>query len=622
MQITNNLEQLNNLSEAERNEVLKILEQMSEGGISSAYEKLKYADYKEVPVDIETFITSNQYLGKAWKLADGTLKIYPYWIDKLKELFPDNLSTNMNNAIFSGARGLGKSEIAVTCLLYLMHRVMCLKHPHDFFNLKPTEKICFAFMNITKTLAEEIGISKFQATVQMSPWFMERGTMSGRDTLMWNPPDFINIIVGSQSSHVIGQPIFACLLDEISFVRNQDIDRQKQIAMDIMDTAIGGMKTRFIHKGKNPTLMILASSKRTEKSFLEEHMKKKLADEGETKNTLIVDEPVWNIKPADTYSGKRFNVALGNKFLQSEIIPENADLNAYRNRGFKILDVPVEFRSEFLDDIDRALCDYAGISSSELSKYINGPRLSETKSSEYQNPFINDVLEIGNAPDDTNQYYDFFDLERVVQKYRSYPLFIHLDMSISGDKTGIAGVWITEKRPGINNDARELCFRLAFSVSIKAPKGYQVSFAKNREFVYWLKEQGFRICGITTDTYQNASTGQDFIAKGFNYETLSVDRVNNDRICLLGDSIINCPTGDKKIVDILPGDTVYSYNINTNESEVDTVVSWAHTDDVTEYYSIETEDGEIKCTPNHLILTQRGYVRADSLLESDFVVKI
>lgn len=63
-------------------------------------------------------------------------------------------------------------------------------------------------MNITKILAEEIGIAKFQATVQMSPWFMERGTLTGTSTIVWNPPDYINIIIGSQASHVIGQPIF------------------------------------------------------------------------------------------------------------------------------------------------------------------------------------------------------------------------------------------------------------------------------------------------------------------------------------------------------------------------------------------------------------------------------
>ncbi|MBO7697215.1 MAG: hypothetical protein J6Y28_04275 [Acholeplasmatales bacterium] len=47
----------------------------------------------------------------------------------------------------------------------MMYRVMCLKNPLEYFNLKPTEKLAFAFMNITKDLAYDIGVSKFQETV-------------------------------------------------------------------------------------------------------------------------------------------------------------------------------------------------------------------------------------------------------------------------------------------------------------------------------------------------------------------------------------------------------------------------------------------------------------------------
>ena len=213
------------------------------------------------------------------------------------------------------------SEIAVTIGLYLMHRLMCLKNPHEFLNLKPTEKVCFAFMNITMTLAEEVGISKFQETVKLSPWFMERGHLTGREIKIWNPPEFIDIILGSQASHLVGRPVYFAFFDEISFIKNMDISKQKKIAMDMIDTAIGGMKTRFIHRGKNPTVLVLASSKRTDKSFLEEHMKKKLRDEDES--ALIIDEPVWNIKPNDTYSGNKFYVAQGNRFLSSEIIPDD-----------------------------------------------------------------------------------------------------------------------------------------------------------------------------------------------------------------------------------------------------------------------------------------------------------
>ena len=63
-------------------------------------------------------------------------------------------------------------------------------------------------------------------------------------------------------------------------------------------------------------------------------------------------------------------------------------------------------------------------------------------------------------------------------------------MSISGDKTGIAGVFVLGKKPhqeGIP-DSKELYYQAAFSVAVKAPKGHQISFEKNRQFIYWLRE--------------------------------------------------------------------------------------------------------------------------------------
>ena len=54
-------------------------------------------------------------------------------------------------------------------------------------------------------------------------------------------------------------------------------------------------------------------------------------------------------------------------------------------------------------------------------------------------------MTVGNDPNDLAQYYDFFDMSRVPRELKSKPLYIHLDMSVSGDKTGLAGVWIRGK---------------------------------------------------------------------------------------------------------------------------------------------------------------------------------
>lgn len=321
--------------------------------------------------------------------------------------------------------------------------------------------------------------------------------------------------------------------DEVSFQQNQDVEKQKQKAMELISLVDARMQSRFMKGEKIPTLHILASSKRTEQSFLETYIETK--KQNNSKTTLIIDEPQWVVR-TDKISDRWFKVAVGNKFLNSEIIPLNAtkeDIQVYRDRGFSILDVPFGYYEKFVDDLDTALTECAGISITNSLRYISGVRWSEIKNTNRKNPFIKEVLEIGNGTDDTAQYSDFFDMSRVPAEWKSRPLFLHYDMSVSGDKTGIAGTWIVKKRVTKegNNQSNDLFFALAFSVAIKAPKGRQVSFEKNRQFAYWLRENGFNVKGVSSDTFQSYDTGQALKSKGFDYSILSVDRVT-DKVCL------------------------------------------------------------------------------------------
>lgn len=105
-----NMQELQGLSDEEKKVALQILNELSQKGKSQTYEELLYSDYAEIPVDIETFLREDRYLGKAWKDANGKLKLYPFWLDVLKKIFPDNLTTNYNTLLESGARGLGKAQ--------------------------------------------------------------------------------------------------------------------------------------------------------------------------------------------------------------------------------------------------------------------------------------------------------------------------------------------------------------------------------------------------------------------------------------------------------------------------------------------------------------------------------
>ena len=322
--------------------------------------------------------------------------------------------------------------------------------------------------------------------------------------------------------------------DEVNFGLTNDVEKLKKKQRQLISQIDSRMASRFMRDRNGntylPTLNIIASSKNSEQAFLEEYIDTKRKNESKT--TLIVDEPQWVVDSRKD-SKKKFQVAIGNKYLSNELIPLDSPkeiIDEYRARGYTILDVPIGYLEKFQDNIDGALTDIAGIATASSLKYISGIRWNDVKTDSYENPFSSEKIETGNAKDDTTQYSEFFDLKKVSDKFKSKPLYIHLDMSKTGDMTGIAGVWIVGKRPKIENEpsSKELYFRIAFNVSIKAPKGYEISFDKHRTFIKWLRENGFNIRGISSDTYQSAPVQQQLSAEGFDVRTISVDRLDTE----------------------------------------------------------------------------------------------
>ena len=203
-------EKLKGLPEEERKVALEILKQYSESGKSELYDSLKYADYDEIPVDIHTFLHDKKYLGAALYDPDGRFTLFPYWETKLEEIFPDNVTTRYNTIVFTGAIGLGKSTIAVICLLYLLYRLLCLKDPYLYYGLQPIDKISISLMNITIENAKGVALDKMNQMLLSSEWFMAHGEMKGISNLEYIPQKHIELITASSNNQVIGRAIF-CL---------------------------------------------------------------------------------------------------------------------------------------------------------------------------------------------------------------------------------------------------------------------------------------------------------------------------------------------------------------------------------------------------------------------------
>ena len=315
---------------------------------------------------------------------------------------------------------------------------------------------------------------------------------------------------------------------EINFsAMTTDVEKIKKKQKTLISQVDARMQSRFMKGNYLPTLQIIASSKSSDQSFLDSYINTKKKNNSQT--TLIIDEPQWVVRN-DKQSDKKFYVAVGNKFLASEVLPVDAPesmVESYRAKGYQMMEVPSGYYEAFVDNVDLALTDIAGISSTSALKYISGVRLNETKITNYKNPMTKEILEVGTG--DNIQYSQFFDLNAVPSVLKSKPLYVHLDMSKKGDRTGIAGVWIMGKRAGTSERKGDIeaYYRVSFAFAVQAPKGYEISFEKNRNFIRWLKSQGFNIKGISADTFQSTQIMQQLQADGFNTKTISVDRLEN-----------------------------------------------------------------------------------------------
>ena len=530
------LNELKGLSEQEKKLALEILNQYSQEGQSKLFDSLKYQDFEEIPVDIHTFLHDRKYLGNALYDPEGRFTVFPYWEKKLEQIFPTNIDTAYNTIVLTGAIGLGKSTIAVICLLYMLYRLLCLKDPYLYYGMQPIDKLSISFMNITLENAKGVAMDKMNQMILSSEWFMAHGEMRGTTNLNFEPEKHIELIAASSNNQVIGRALFANFTDEVNFGLTNDVEKLKKKQKQLISQVDARMKSRFMRGTYLPTLNIIASSKNSEQSFLEDYIKSK--KENESKNTLIVDEPQWVVDDRKD-SPIKFWVAVGNKFLANEVLPLDAPdilVEEYRAKGYSMLHVPIGYRENFVENLDGALQDIAGIATASSLKYISGMRWNECINEEIKNPFRKEVIEVGDARDDKSQYSDYFDLDVIPSELKTRPLYIHLDMSISGDKTGIAGTWIKRKVIAQEGEAqsKSLFYRVAFSVAVKAPKGAQISFEKNKQFIYWLKEKGFNIKKITADTYQSAAVLQDLKAHGFDCDIQSVDRLTGEgknKIC-------------------------------------------------------------------------------------------
>lgn len=190
---------------AEQKVLRQILQELADTGESPTYEQVWLADYKEIPVDKETFLRSEEYLGASNNCGQS---IYPVWMDVMKEL--EQAGNQYYEIVFTGATRTGKTSTAVSDASYQLYKIMCLRNPQEYFGLKKVTRISIFFFNLTETLARGVAYKEFISTLSTSKWFQQHGYFTKSDTNPTYIPEggLIEIVYGSAASHALGKATY------------------------------------------------------------------------------------------------------------------------------------------------------------------------------------------------------------------------------------------------------------------------------------------------------------------------------------------------------------------------------------------------------------------------------
>ncbi len=472
-------------------------------------------NYKEKPVDIETFIEDDRYLGKIY----GKGKLFPYWKKLLKRIYPTPLHTPYEEIILSCAIGAGKSSVTSVSMAYELYKLLCLKDPNKYYNLLEVDTIVFMLFAATQGTATDVNWGYISNILAVSPFFQDNLDFKETKASYIELTDHIGIQIGSRAHKALGKAVLSAVLDEGNFGLIQD---QVQNTYNAIMRRRG---SRFKQGFRTPGIVWLISSPQTGNDFINERIKKAQ----ENKKVLIVDNvPIWEVKAEKIqYCGKTFPVFLGDEIQDPMILESDTDAENYP--ADLIIRVPVEYRADFESDLLESIRDIAGRRiSSSLNIFKSYSMLVRTFRK--SNLFKMDTMPVhlGTTIYDFQDYINMPLLQQIIAD--KTPRFIHLDAAQTTDRYGISSCMSITRDvydSSVEATINKRIFINDFAIGLESinPDGMPASAIA--KFLIWLRDQGYNIRMISGDAPAKSSIFPELKIAKFETKYLSVDTDRN-----------------------------------------------------------------------------------------------
>lgn len=282
-------------------------------------------------------------------------------------------------------------------------------------------------------------------------------------------------------------------------------------------------KSRFISQG--PAVGVICSSSSTRyKGDFTDRRERQVIQHNE-RGVYVYDKKQYEVWPKERYCGQTFRLLVGNEvFSDTRILGDNESVH----EGCLVLDIPIEYREDFQQKPYDALRDIVGMSTSSISPFFRmRHRITEAvmlgQEAGLESFLVKDnvVLGVDGMPMIKRGHFC---------RNPSRPRYVHIDLSLTGDRTGIGmvrfdGMMEITRSTGVVEYLPKVSVELACSI---APDGTnEINIAEIRTWVKQLKDiYGYPIKAVTYDGFMGIESMQAWKKQGMKTGHVSVDRTS------------------------------------------------------------------------------------------------
>jgi len=483
-------------------------------------EALDDSPFEETPVDLETFLHSEDFLNQPElsqiqrDLVEAMSQIYKEE-DLIrfmgeKEGRAHYKKYTKGEVILQCGKGSGKDHTSTIGCAYLVYKLMCLKDPARYFGKPPGDAIDIINIAINAQQARNVFFKGFKNKIERCPWFAGKYDPKA-DSVEFDKAITVYSGHSERESHE-GLNLILAILDEISgFAQDSASGNENAKTGDAIYKAFkASVDSRFPDYGK----VILLSFPRYPGDFISKRYDDVVVEkEVIYKNHKFIIDPDL---PPDIE---------GNNF---EIEWEEDHIISYRYPGIFAIKRPTwdvnptrsieDFKISFLTDHADAMQRFACMPSFASDAFFK-QRDKLEKCMSLRNPIdVYKRIEPTFVPDEDKIY------------------FLHADLAQKHDKCAVAishvQKWVEVK--SFNDYTQIVPFVIVDAIVWWEPrKEGPVDLSEVKNWIVDFRRQGFNIGMVTFDRWQSFDIQQELKTVGIKTDTLSVAKKHYEDLAML-----------------------------------------------------------------------------------------